>query len=82
MEEIHIVLDNQGGSCRIHQLEDARDEEHEPQSLGTNPFGNVFHCGQRVLIAETMDEKIASGGSIRPSGSLQSILMNPGSSSH
>ena len=82
MEEIHIFPDNQGGTGRVHELQDSGNEENEAQYLGAESFGNLFHCRQRVLIAETMDEKMSSGGSMRPSLSLQSILMNPGSSPH
>ena len=87
MKEVEIFLHYQPRSYRIHQFQYSSDEEYyacgktaEP----LHPLQDISHF--YAFVAESTTSftlaKIAPGGSISPYSSLQSILMNLGSSSH
>ena len=74
-----VLLDDQTGSHRIEQLQDARQNEGQGE---TDSEESAEQSHSNASICWRMREKMSAAGSIFPFGSLQSIRMKCGSRAH
>ena len=88
MQEIIVFLHHKPGPYRVHELDDAGEEEHHSGNETAEALKaqkKVSHVLYLFIAESTADlifAKIASGGSISPFSSEQSMRMNLGSRSH